>query len=435
MTLRNVALVAKREYLEIVRTKVFLIMTLLTPFLIVTWATLPSLMMMKKTNASRNLVIASADAELAERLAARLAGGIRVEDSRAKATTAKRATPTEVKYTASTTSDVSEENRKGLLRKIDAREIDGFLWLDAEAIEKRTVTYTARQTSDFVETQELERVLSDVLIRRDLTAAGVAPEKIDNTLRRVRLDAVQWQEGQAKRTNIFAQFLLPFILGFAMFMIVLLYGMGVMRAVLEEKTNRVMEVMMSTLNATELMAGKVLGVGAAGLTQVSVWVAMTGLVAALGIATAAGSLLKESPLDLSLGLYFVVFFLLGFLLYSTMCAAIGAMVNTEREAQQIQQFAMLPLIVSFMIMMFAIRAPNDPMVTVASFVPFCSPLLMFMRIMVQKPPLWQIALSITLLIAGILATFWIAGRIYRVGVLMYGKRPTLPEIIKRIRHA
>jgi ABC-2 type transport system permease protein len=148
-----------------------------------------------------------------------------------------------------------------------------------------------------------------------------------------------------------------------------------------------------------------------------------------------GDMLKDVDLPPFVGIYFAIFFLLGYFLYSTLCAAIGAMVNTEREAQQIQQFAMMPLIISFMIMMYAIRAPNDPMVTIASFVPFSAPLLMFMRTVVQTPPVWQIATSAGIMIVTIFVMFLLAGRIYRVGVLMYGKRPTLPEIIKWMRYS
>ena len=133
--------------------------------------------------------------------------------------------------------------------------------------------------------------------------------------------------------------------------------------------------------------------------------------------------------------WFAVFYFLGFVLYSTMYAALGAMVNSDQEAQQWQTFIMLPLIVSIMVMMFILRQPNSPLAVWGSMVPFVAPILMYARIAVQTPPLWQIALSIAILLATIYGMVVLCGRIYRVGILMYGKRPTLPEIVKWIKYA
>jgi ABC-2 type transport system permease protein len=219
-----------------------------------------------------------------------------------------------------------------------------------------------------------------------------------------------------------------------MFLTVMLYGMSVMRAVLEEKTNRVMEVLLATLTATELMVGKIIGVACAGLTQVAIWTTLATVTIASGLVV-GGTDLRSIQLGGRSAVFFVIFFLLGFFLYSTLSAAIGAMVSSEREAQQIQQFVMMPMGISFAFLFFAMRAPSDPIIVAMSMVPFFAPLLMYMRIVVQTPPAWQIALSISIMIATIGTMFFVAGRIYRVGVLMYGKRVTLPEIIKWVRHA
>lgn len=133
--------------------------------------------------------------------------------------------------------------------------------------------------------------------------------------------------------------------------------------------------------------------------------------------------------------FFAVFFLLGYFLYSAMCAALGAMCNSDQEAQQLTLFVVMPLAMCMAFAWAVIRSPSSPLSITLSMIPFCSPLLMFMRIMVQQPPAWQIALSITILLATIYALLWICSRIYRVGILIYGKRPTLPEIVKWVRYA
>lgn len=428
LDLRHVALVVKREYLEIVRNKWFVVMTILTPFLMIAWSVVPSLMMSKKTSIKRTLVIVTADAELAKIVTERL------EDRVQPSSGPGRFDDIEVGYTLLASADTSETNRAALQQQIDTQEIDGFLWLDERSVASHKVTYTARFTRDISETSRVQVAVRDALRRHALLSLGVTDLQIDNALKPVTLELVRWENGRPNRTNFLVQLFTLLVLGLTMFLTVMLYGMSVMRAVLEEKANRVMEVLLSSLSATELMMGKIIGVGCAGLTQVAIWTALSATVITSGVVV-AGTDLRSLQLGGRTAIFFLVFFLLGFFLYSTLSAAVGAMVNSEREAQQIQPFVMMPLGISFAFIFFAMRAPDDPLIAVMSMVPFFAPMLMYMRIIVQTPPVWQIALSIGLMIATIVIMFFIAGRIYRVGVLMYGKRVSLPEIMKWFRYA
>jgi ABC-2 type transport system permease protein len=216
-----------------------------------------------------------------------------------------------------------------------------------------------------------------------------------------------------------------------LYVTVLLYGVNVMNAVLEDKTSRVMEVMLASASPRDLMAGKILGVGAVGLTQIGIWAA-AGMLFSGGFA--AGSQLKNL-VSLTAIIFFPVFFVLGYGLYSTLYATIGAMVNSQQEGQQLQQLIALPLALSFVLIFPVIQSPNSPLATAASLFPLTSPLMMFARIVLQTPPWWQIALCIVLMLGTMLGVVWICAKIYRVGILMYGKRPTLPEIRKWIRYA
>jgi ABC-2 type transport system permease protein len=218
-----------------------------------------------------------------------------------------------------------------------------------------------------------------------------------------------------------------------LYMSVLLYGINVMRAVLEEKTSRIMEVMLSVAQAKEMMAGKILGVGAVGLTQIGIW-AVVALAYIVPNAMALRGQLK-TMLSPSLLIWFAVFYLLGYTLYSTIYAAIGSMVNSEQEAQQLQFVAILPLIAAVAVMIGVVEMPNSALAIWCSLIPFTSPLIMFMRIAVQTPPLWQIALSVVLLLGTICGLVLLCAKIYRVGILMYGKRPTLPEIMRWLKYA
>lgn len=432
-TLRNIWLISKREYLERVRTKAFLIFTLLTPALSIAWGVLPTMMINKRTNTHQHLVVVAQNAELANAVKAR----IEMPPPDADATKAVPRSPAgtgPAKYAVDVDTNVTEAERAALRAKIDNHEIDSFLWLDPKSVSEHQLTYTGRSTADFIELSDLQFAVRDALMKQELRGRGLAPADVDAALKRFNMDTIEWVDGKEKKSNQGIQFFSVFILGFVMYMTVLIFGMSVMRSVIQEKTSRIMEVLMSTVTATDLMAGKILGVGAVGLTQIAIWATMA-IVPVLMGASAVAEVVKQANYSLMTAVWFAVFFLAGFFLYSSMCAALGAMVSSEQEAQQIQMFVIMPLILSFMFLFFAMKAPNDPLVVAISMVPFAAPIIMITRIVVQTPPVWQILMSLAIMVGTTYLILQITSRIYRVGILMYGKRPTLPEIIKWIRYA
>ena len=443
-TLRNIMLIARREYLETVRTKAFIIMTLLTPAIMFGFGVVPSLLATMRTGGDRGIVVVAPNQQYGDAIKAELErsgetrsaeeAARRAETSPTKGTRNDSGAPPAYKYKVEVTTDTSEQKRKELQGRIDSKQIDGFLWLDEESLKNGKMSYTARSTNDFIEMSMMRAAVRRAITTLKLIARGLSQAELNELTRAYEMETVQWEKGQARKSNQGVKMMSVIFLTLAMYMTVLIYGISVMRAVLEEKKSRIMEVMMSAVTSTDLMAGKIVGVGAVGLTQIGIWGAMGFLLSAPGL-LALGSRMREANIGLSTLVYFAIFFLLGYILYSALCAAIGAMVNSEQEAQQLQFVVMLPMIVSMMMMMLVLRVPNSPLVTAVSLFPFSAPLVMYMRIIVEEPPMWQIALSIVLLIIAILATLWVAGRIYRVGVLMYGKKPTLPEIVKWIRYA
>lgn len=431
-TLHNTWLIAERDYLERVRTKAFVIMTLLTPALMFMWAVVPSMMITAKTGGTRHLVVVTSNAELRNAIKA----GLNKPANTRSTVASRQAQPSssDMKYSVDVDTNNTEAERAALQSRIDSKEIDGFLWLDDKSLQEHTISYTARQTNDFIELGTLRGVVRDALLRQELKGRGIAEGDVESALKSYKLETTQWANGKAKKSDQDFLFFTVFILGLTMYITIMIFGIGVMRAILQEKTSRIMEVLMSSVTATELMAGKIIGVGAVGLTQIAIWALMATLGAAPGAFSIAAQV-KAANLSAATAVYFGIFFLLGYVLYSAMCAALGAAVSSEQEAQQIQMFVLMPLIVSFLVMFLAMRVPDDPRVVLLSMFPFTAPLVMYTRIVVQTPPMWQIALSIGITIATIFGVLFICGRIYRVGILMYGKRATLPEIVKWIRYA
>jgi ABC-2 type transport system permease protein len=247
--------------------------------------------------------------------------------------------------------------------------------------------------------------------------------------------------GPGKRPGF--SFVISYFLGFFIYISMFIYGAIVMRSVIEEKTSRVIESVISSVKPFHLMAGKIFGVGAVGLTQILIWALAMGLLSLYGLQIAAFFMSDPSQAQsagiptvslVTLG-FFVLFFVLGYFLYSTLYAGIGALVNSEQEAQQFLMPIGLVIAVPIIMMMYVITNPSSQTSVIMSLVPFFTPIIMLARIAVETPPVWQIIASIILMVLAILGMIWIVGRIYRVGVLMYGKRPTLPEIIKWIKYA
>jgi ABC-2 type transport system permease protein len=411
--------IVKREYVERVRTKAFVIGTILGPIVMAALMVVPMLAARTKGKALRVSVI-DATTELASDVEQALRG-VR-EGDRPRFDVRPGGT------------DASDGALKALNQAVNGEELDGYLVLPRDVLKSGSMTYYGRNVSNFGDLEKLKSTVGRVLVSRRLTEAGLDPTKVEDLtreteLRRYRVSATGQREDQG------ATFLLALILLMILYVSILMWGQMIMTSVIEEKTSRVVEVMASGVPSTTLLLGKLLGVGAAGLTQFLVWVlSLLGMSLASGGAIAIGSFVMPEITPLLLG-SFVAYFLLGYFFYSALYAAIGAAVNTVQEAQGLVFPVLLPLILAMVCWPAVIQSPDGPFAVTVSMIPGMSPLVMFLRIVVLTPPVWQMLLSAALALAGILAVVWIAARVYRVGILMYGKRPTFPEIVRWVRHS
>lgn len=408
--------IVRREYLARVRTKAFVIGTVLGPLLMAGMMIVPALAARSKGKPLRVAVL-DATGELREPVEAALRDA-RV-DGRAR-------------FDVQTGAAVATEASEGELKQavLDKR-LDGYLALPADAVASAAASYYGRNVTNRIDLRTMERSVSAVLVSRRLASAGLDPARVKGLTRELDMKTIRLTE-QGEREDQGAAMVLALILLMILYASILMWGQAVLTSVIEEKTSRVVEVLASGVPPTALLLGKLLGVGAAGLTQFLVW-SLSLLGVSLAAAGSIGSLSMPEVTPLMLG-SFVLFFLLGFLFYAALYAAIGSSVNTVQEAQGLVFPVMLPIILSMVSFPAVLEAPEGPLAVTLSMIPGMSPLVMFLRIVVLTPPLWQILLSIALLVLGILAVVWIAARVYRVGILMYGKRPTFPEIVRWVRH-
>ncbi|HLV87141.1 MAG TPA: ABC transporter permease [Candidatus Sulfotelmatobacter sp.] len=430
--MRNTWLIIKREYMERVRTRAFLVLTLLLPAIMTVLMAAPAKLASMGEKADHLVLVTTTpqfgDA-VRQQLLARLSAD---EDEESEVEKSAKKKPEE-EYAIDLDNNATDAERDALRKKVDEHSIDSFIWLTDDAVASGKVTWTGREMASSRERAWLSQAVNHVKLQDELVKTGVAADRADQMLTPLKVDSLRIERGRETRNSGTGRFLEIVVMVMLLYMAVLFYGISVMRSVLEEKNSRVMEVLLSSASSTELMAGKLLGVGAVGLTQILAWIIMAGVFALPALATQASfSDLQVSPWVL---VAFALFFLLGYLLYSTMYATIGAITTTEQEGQQMQFLIVIPLVMSVFMLMPVVRTPDSAVVFWMSIIPFFAPILMFARIVVQTPPLWQILLSLVLLVATEAGLIVFCARIYRIGVLIYGKRPTLPEILKWLKYA
>ncbi|MCH7530229.1 MAG: ABC transporter permease [Gemmatimonadetes bacterium] len=412
----NVWAVIRREYLQRVRSKWFIIVTLAAPILMIGMIVVPAFITARGDQADRNILVVDGSNVLYERLVSDLeAGGYTVAEER---------------WTVDVITDLRRQASDG--------DIGGFLVLDELTLETgEAVMYTNDRPST---------------IRRVMLRSAIVRAALEYRLEEQGLDAGAMLAGGELRVEMLVedgsdmddpQFLVAYMGTLFLYMVILIYAVSVMRATLEEKTTRMVEVIISSMKPWHLMLGKIVGVGAVSLTQMAVWLCMGVLVVGAGVPMLIAARPELASLEnvvqvlpgLALLLLFVGFFLFGFFMYSGLYAAVGAMCSTEEEAQQAQFPVMMFLIVPILFVMQAIQDPLAPLVTGLSLFPLFTPVLMWARVAGGGVPGWQVGLSFVLMGATVFGVAWVAGRIYKVGILMAGKRPSLPELWRWVREA
>ncbi len=410
--------VVRREYLERVRSRAFVIGTVLGPLFMAAVSIGPSLLASRERGKPLRVVVLDATTGLGEPVSAAL--------GEAKANGEPRF---EVEPPLPATGAETARTRQ---RVLEGR-LDGYIFLPSDVLETSLAEYRGSNTSNVMDIGLMRETIGQVLILHRLHDAGLDAERVKALshgldLKPVRVSAAGEQEDRG------FTLITSLVMVMMLYMSVLMWGQALMTGVIEEKSNRVVEVIVSSIRANELLAGKLLGIGAAGLTQLAIWVGTLAFLNSYAIASVgmAGRLPRLPPGVLAA---FPLFFLLGFFLYSALYAAIGAAVNSAQEAQGLAFPVVTPLIMSVVLMFPVMQSPGSRLSTVLSLVPFFTPILMFLRITTLTPPAWQIALSIALTVATIAGIIWAAARVYRVGILMYGKRPTFPEILRWVGRA
>ncbi len=410
--------VIRREYLARVRSKWFIVTTMLAPILMIGAMAIPIALVVRESD--RMLLISVVDesgALLSELLATEPFQEGRLRYVPPPQGGAETVVPT-------------------LRQRVLEGQLAGFLYVPANALDGGDIEYWARDIGQGLVRATLEPAVTTALRRVEARALGLEPWAAERLTREIKLAAYRvTEEGAAREEGQSA--IAAHALALIIYLVVILYGSMMLRAAVAEKASKTVEIILSSVRPWQLMLGKILGVGAVGLTQIGVWLAVAGVIlvyAAGAQAFAEVEFLKNLPIGVDTLFLFLGLFLTGYFLYGGMYASVGGIASTEQEASQLQIPVTLLVVIPLLIIPIVLESPASGTAAVLSWIPFFTPVLFIARYVLGAVELWEVPLIFALQVLAILCVAWIGGRIYRVGLLMTGKRPTLPELARWIRY-
>jgi ABC-2 type transport system permease protein len=413
--MRNTWVVARRELFERIKSKWFVAITLLGPIFMVALVVVPAVISAKSTSGAR-IDIVDHTGVLGEPIAQKLR-----KEHDWVVTLVDKDTPDQVE-----------------LDKIRDDKINGFLVIPPGAVVISNALYRGDNAASQFVTSYLQKAMTDAVFDARADLVQLTDKQRSTMTGDINVVGMH-STGEAQGSSGIGSFLIAYILAFILYMVITLYGVNVMRSVVQEKTSRVMEFLVAVVKPQSLMSGKILGVGGAALIQLTVWLGIgaitlayrTEILGAFGIDSGESPL---PPLDFFSVSITLLYFILGFFFYSAMYAAVGAMVSSEQDTQQVQMPVTMLLVIGVMCFQLIASSPRGGAASVMTMVPFWSPMLMPMRFVLGGATLGDVAISLTILLLSTIVVVRAAAKIYRVGVLLYGKRPSVRELVRWLRY-
>lgn len=415
--------IIRREYVEAVRKRTFLLSTILVPVVMVAVMFGSIFLADREPERSFYMAIIDKTGELAPRL-------VEVMDD--TLSNGERRFVLELSWLGGGDESVVKQT---LRERTEAEEIDAFIIIPQDIMEGGVAEFYSKSVGVMGFEPRFRSALGKIVIEKRLMTEGLSPDHLYEMMKGIEFKTLLVDKGMEKESGFEEQYAVTMVGVMILYMTIMIHGLSVMRSVLEEKSSRVIEIVLSSVTSMQLMVGKILGTGLVSLTQYAIW-AFLGL-AAIMVGPMGGETAFNLAeyVTLSDFAFMVLFFLLGFLLFGTAYAAIGAMCNSEQEANHLHTPLVMLLVGPMLVALSVVQDPNGMLARVISFIPFTAPIMMFLRVSVSNVPPVEFVLAVLGILISIGVMFWIVARIFRVGILMYGKRPNLPELIKWIRYS
>ncbi len=448
--MRKFLAIVKREYLQRLRSRMFILITVLAPVALTLFAGAPALILSLGSGDIVRIAVVDQTGKLYQGLYQEVVDDTDVPASNqdslsTEVANANRNTgPRQIKNKGESEIRVEEVKVDGrslndikseLDQRVLSKGLDGYLILPPDLLSDGKPEYFGRNTADVFTIRFLQEALSRAVRQQRLAEANIDARIVQKLSEPVQLNSIRISAGGNGVRDSGEGFVLVFGAGFLMYLTILMYGQMILGAVIEEKETRIAEVLFSSVKPFTLMIGKLVGVSFLALTQLAIWGVALAVFVVLGVGwmVSSGLALQLPNVPLMTFIYFGLFFLLGYFMYSTIYAVIGSMVTTAQEGGQLSTPVVLLPLIGFYMFMPVSRSPDSWFSFWVSMFPFFSPMTMLVRIVTQTPPLWQILLSLLIGFGTVALLTWAAGRIYRVGMLMTGKKASIPEVLRWVR--
>lgn len=423
----KLGIIIQKEYLGRVKTRAFVLGTVLGPIGIALLMFGPALLAERTEVQHQDIQIVDPGSEGAyERIAAM------VQTMRQAREAEGETLPLTIsRADMAAFGDGIEAMRDSLSRRVRGEEVDGYVILSEDFLESGDATYYGQQLSGVVAVEVLENVLDRVVQQERMREVGVEAADLARIVAGADL-ALRSIDDREEEGSLEGRMLAGIALIMLLYFMMIFYGQFTMQAVIEDKSSRVVEVMLASVTPTELMAGKVLGQGLVGFTQFVVWGGFAALFSQVG-GDVGGFEVNVGLISLDLWLYFGIFFVFGFLIYSLLYAGVGAVCTSPQDAQQFQGVITMMIVLPLLLLQVAIRNPDSSLSTGLSLFPLFTPILMFIRVVVGKPAVWEIVTSIGLMAATTFFAFRLTGKLFRLSLLHFGKAPGWKELVRLLR--
>jgi ABC-2 type transport system permease protein len=406
--------VALWEFLEKVKSKAFIISLVLMPVIIGVMAILPAFFASKADDESIRIGIIDGTQKLVQPLGEKLDREFRLKNDQ----------PNYILRNISLGRSLEEARAEGA-RLVASDALEGYFSIPATVFDSGKVEYRTKNVGNFKVQERFSRAIEQVITEMRLSSRGLDAALIRKLTARVEIKPIKISEkGEESESSLGETFVKSYIGLLMLIFMVLTSGQLLVRSMVEEKSNRVIEVLLSSCTPRDMMIGKILGLSGLGILQMFVY-ALMGI--ALALKTGMNLLQPE---------YFaftLVYAILGYVFYAAIFVAAGSPATTEQEAQQITAYISMLMVAPFGLMLLVMQNPNSLIVKVLSYIPVLTPSIMVLRVSIQMPSMWEILATIALMIVSTAAMMWIAGKIFRVAILSYGKRPTLAELFRWVR--
>ena len=408
--MNKILTIARWEYLEKVKTKTFIISLIITPLIIIMFALLPTLLTQKADLRTKIIGVVDTSGIYFHKLTDEL-DQYKLDDKQ----------PNYILLNFTDNKKTLKQLKTKADKNVIDNEIEGFLFILNGGTDSLEVEYRSENLGSFRDLRHFEEKINKIRIQNELNARGIDPSLAAFVQSNVEIEQIKIEKsGEEGKQNFLVVFFSAFIFIMLLMMMVIYSGQLLVRSLIEEKSNRLIEILISSCTSEQLLAGKILGLSALGLTQIFIW-------SLIATALVGGAVIPPAAFDNIL--IMLVYFIVGFIFYTTIFVGIGSIVTTEQEAQQMTTYISLILIMPVVVAMPAIQNPESMMVKVMSYIPLTIPSIMLLRFKIAPVPLIDIVISLSIMFVSTIVTLKIAAKIFRIGILSYGKKPTIKELI------